>query len=326
MATQSTTQTQNAVTEAANEKRKDVINDMDSRRVLSNVEEATQYLAASIENFHDFTSYPIAAPGVSTDEDGNIVFDPEVYTDDMRVMVAVLKERGDGPGKSTVKAIVVAPVPSLDAVLASNEARDWLINKVLDKELNHIAVRSLRTAESIEDAVESMPKTLTDYTTSNRESGGLLAAYEELWRPIKAAMAKLSRPWKLTALSKKELRRGMESSAYAAEYYPTLEETKQGSLFVFALNGFIQRAKKEGLDPTIFERWLTNRDEKVIDVAAEDEDEFSLEDLAAEFEGDEASTTPTEEVANEDQEPTEANTAPDADSDTGTDEAAAPTA
>jgi hypothetical protein len=127
-----------------------------------------------------------------------------------------------------------------------------------------------------------MPKTLEDYITSDRGAGGILQAYEDLWRPIKNNMAKLSRPWRLANLSKKELRRALESAAYAREYYPTLEETKQGSLFVFALNGLIVTAKKGGLDPTIFERWLANRDEATIDVKDEDDDEeFDLDALTA---------------------------------------------
>src|SRR6476660_10572714 len=98
-----------------------------------------------------------------------------------------------------------------------------------------------------------MPTTLDDYITSDRQASGILAAFEELWRPIKNNMGKLSRPWRLANFSKKELRRCFESAAYATEYYPTVEETKQGSLFVLALNGLVKTAKDSGLDPTWFE-------------------------------------------------------------------------
>jgi len=280
MATEANTATAAAADSKA-AKTKDVLNDMDARRVLANPDEAIAYIGASIEQFPDFTNYPVAAAGVSEDEDGNLVFDPEVYTDETNVMVAVLTQRGDGPGQSTVKAIVIAPVPTLDAILSNESAKDWL-TKIVHKELNHVAVRQLRKADDIDTVIDSMPKTLDDYISSNREAGGMLQAFEDLWRPIKNNMAKLSRSWKLANLSKKELRRGLESAAYASEYYPTLEETKQGSLFVFALNGLIATAKKQGLDPTIFERWLANRDEKKLDIEAEDEaEEFSLDDLTA---------------------------------------------
>lgn len=297
MATTNTDAT--AASTPAADKAKNVLEDMDSRRILPNPEDATAYIAKCLADLPDFNDFPLAAPGVSI-VDGALVFDPEVYTDETRVMVSVLTQRGDGPNTSTVKAIVVAPIPTLDAILANPEGNSWA-QRILEKELNHVAVRQLRKAEDVGDVVDTMPKTLGDYITSNRESSGILAAYEELWRPVKTNMGKLSRSWRLANLSKKELRRALESSAYAKEYYPTLEEAKQGSLFVFALNGLSAQAKKDGLDPTIFERWLTNRNERVIDVQAEDEEEFSLEDFAAAFEPDATATpaaTPpaTEEV------------------------------
>lgn len=295
MATQTTTQTEAAAKAA---KEKNVLDDMDSRRIIANPEEAIAYLGACIENYPDFGKYPIAAAGVTMDDEGGLSFDPEYYNDDSNVMVAVLTQRGDGPGTSTVKAIVIAPVPTLDSIMGSDEGKAWATG-ILHKELNHVAVRQLRKADNVADVVDSMPKTLADYITSNRESGGMLQAFEDLWRPIKNNMGKLSRSWRLANLSKKELRRGMESAAYASEYYPTLEETKQGSLFVFALNGLIQTAKKQGLDPTIFERWLESRNEKTIEVAEdEDGDEFSLEDLTAAMAPakDEAKADESEEV------------------------------
>lgn len=279
---------------AAESKTKDVLNDMDARRIFNDTADAITYLAKCQTDFPDFNSYPIAAPGLGTDDQGAIVFDPEIYGEGVNVMVAVLKERGDAPGKSTVRAIVIAPTPDFAAILANEAGRAWA-QAIVEKELNHVAVRQLRKAESIGDVVESMPKTLADYITSNRESGGLLAAYEELWRPIKNNLGKLSKPWRLANLSKKELRRALESSAYAAEYYPTLEEAKQGSLFAFALQGFIAQAKKSGFDPTIFERWTSGRDEKVLDLKddSDDDEEIGLDDLMSAFDsGDAATATP----------------------------------
>lgn len=262
---------------------KNVRDDMDSRRILPNAEEATAYLAKCMADFADFNSYPVAAPGLSVNAETNaLVFDPEVYSDGTAIMVSVLTQRAEEEGaRSSVKAIVIAPVPTFSAILANPEGAAWM-QRIVEKELNHVAVRQLRKAEDIAEAVDSMPKTLTDYISSDRGTGGILQAYEELWRPIKNNMGKLSRSWKLMNLSKKELRRALESSAYASEYYPTLEESKQGSLFVFALNGLIDHAKKNGFDPTIFERWLSGRNEKVIDAKAEDdEEEFSLDDLTS---------------------------------------------
>lgn len=276
----------------AKEDAKSVKSDMDARRIFSNRDEAIAYLTACSESLPDFGNYPVAAPGVNLTDDG-LEFDPEVYTDQTRVMVSVLTNRGETPGNSQVKAIVVAPVPTIDAILSSPDAKAWM-ERIVEKELNHVAVRNLRKAEDISEVIDSMPKTLEDYITSDRGASGALQSYEELWRPIKNNMAKLSKSWRLAALSKKEMRRGLESAAYASEYYPTLEESKKGSLFEFALKGLISIAKTRGLDPSVFEKWLENRNEKVIDVASEDEEEFSLEDLAEAMEADKAPAADSE--------------------------------
>jgi hypothetical protein len=281
MATEANTAT---AEQTAAAKAKDVLNDMEARRIAPNPTDAIAYLAKCQADFADFGNYPIAAPGITQDENGGLVFDPAVYSDSTNVMVAKLAERGEGANSSRVKAIVIAPIPTLDAVMADQAGKDWL-TKIMQKELNHVAVRNLRKAEDndqIAEAVESMPKTLTEYISSNREGGGLIAVYEELWRPIKNSMAKLSKPWRLANLSKKEMRRAMESKSYASEYYPTLEETKQGSLFEFALKGMIQQAPKLGHDATLLQRWLDNRNEKTIE-ASDDEEELTLEGLATSF-------------------------------------------
>jgi hypothetical protein len=271
---------------------KTVIDDMDQRRLFDSVEEATAYIGKCQEEYADFNSYPIAFVGATEDGD----FDSEVYTDDMRIAVSVLTKRGDGPNSTTVHCIVIFPAPKLSAILGladdaelSNAAgSDWLVG-IMEKELNHVAVRQLRKAENaqeIAEAVESMPTSVQDYITSGREStSGILESYNQLWQIIKKGVGAKSKPFALANLSKKELRKAMESASYAATVYPQLEtrQNKKGepeSLFVLAATFGQLLAKQESLDTTIFDRMLAQRDEKEIDVA-EDEEEFDLEAMAA---------------------------------------------
>ena len=276
---------------AAESKALTVIDDMDQRRLFDTTEEAEAYVAKCQAEYADFNSYPVAAVGL--DEEGN--FDPEVYTDDMRVCVSVLTKRGDGPNSTTVHCIVIFPAPKLHVILGLENAEalagggvDWLAG-IADKELNHVAVRQLRKAENAEEiaeAVESMPTTLADYITSGREStSGILETFNALWQIIKKGMGAKSKPFALANLSKKELRKAMESASYAATVYPQLEtrQNKKGepeSLFVLAATFGQMLAKQETLDSTIFDRMLSQRDEKEISVA-EDEEEFDLEAMAA---------------------------------------------
>ena len=270
-------------TEAAEESKKaqTVIDDMQSRALFDDMEAAGNYLAKCQESFSDFNSYPFAAVGLT--EEG---FDPDIYNDSMQIAVAVLTQRGEGAGSSTVKAIVVYPSPKPEALMDSAAGRDWIAGLVA-KEANHVAVRQLRKAEdadAIADAIQTMPTTLDDYTTSGREStGGILATYNDTWQIIKKAISAKSTPFRLANLSKKELRKAMESSAYALAVYPKLEDrtNKKGepeSLFVVAATYGQLLAAKKGLDSTIFDRALSQRDEKVIDAATdEDEEEFDFD-------------------------------------------------
>lgn len=282
----------NTATESKESKAKTVIDDMDQRRLFYSTDEAAAYIAKCQEEYSDFGSYPVAAAGLTEDGD----FDPDVYTDEMRIGVYVLTKRGDGPNSTTVHCIVIAPAPKVTAFLGLPEDTDfgnsqgleWLTG-IIDKEINHVTVRQLRKAENaqeIAEAVESMPTTLADFITSGREStSGILETFNQLWQIIKKGMGAKSKPFALANLSKKELRKAMESASYAATVYPQLETrtNKKGepeSLFVLAATFGQMLAKQESLDSTIFDRMLSQRDEKEIAVA-DDEEDFDLEAMAA---------------------------------------------
>lgn len=295
-----------AANKTAESKALTVIDDMDQRRLFDSTDEATAYITKCQTDFADFASYPIAFVGLT--EDGE--FDAEIYTDDMRVAVSVLTKRGDGPNSTTVHCIVIYPAPKVSAILgltdeqlAATPGLDWLTG-IVEKELNHVAVRQLRKAENaqeIAEAVESMPTTLADYVTSGREStSGILETYNTLWQIIKKGIGQKSKPFALANLSKKELRKSMESASYAATVYPQLETrtNKKGepeSLFALAATFGLMLAKNESLDPTIFERMLSQRDEKVIDTAADEED-FDLEAMAASLAKKEEATPATDDA------------------------------
>lgn len=284
----------NTATESKEQKVLTVIDDMEQRRMFDSTDEAAAYIAKCQEQFSDFGSYPVAAAGLTEEGD----FDSEVYTDEMRVGVYVLTKRGDGPNSTTVHCIVIAPAPKVTAFLGLTEADaasftnsagvEWLTG-IIDKEINHVTVRQLRKAENaqeIAEAVESMPTSLGDFITSGREStSGILETFNQLWQIIKKGMGAKSKPFALANLSKKELRKAMESASYAETVYPQLETrtNKKGepeSLFVLAATFGQMLAKQESMDSTIFDRMLSQRNEKEIAVA-DDEEDFDLEAMAA---------------------------------------------
>ncbi len=283
--------TETNTTTATTPKVKTVLDDMPARALFDSIEAATAFLTAAQGDettpgtYSDFNSYPVAFTGCTEDGD----FDPAVYTDDMQIAVAKLTERGDGANSSTVKAIVIYPSPTVQAFMESAMGTAW-IAAIVAKEANHVAVRNLRKAKDADDfaaAIENMPQTVADYTTAGRESsGGINEAYNDLWQIIKKAIGQQSKAFALANLSKKELRKAMESASYAAEMYPRLETitNKAGeakSLFAVAATFGSMIAKQQGKDPAVFDKMLATRDEKTIDVADEGEEEFDLEAMAA---------------------------------------------
>jgi hypothetical protein len=250
---------------------KTVADDMDARRIFPNIEEATTYLTKMAEELSDFDTTAIAAAGM--DSEGN--FDPKVYTSDMDVMVSVLGSRKGG-----VKAIVVAPVPKIQTILDNPEAVAWM-TKILHKELNHVAVRALREAADVATVVDQIPTTLGGYISSQRESAGIIETYNELYKGLNATMSAKIPVWAKARLTKGELKRALESKAYAEEYYPALENRGEGkdSLFVMALQLGIAGAKGKGLDPAIFQRWTDTRNQKALTAGDEEGDDFDLSSL-----------------------------------------------
>jgi hypothetical protein len=276
-----------AVATPAPAKAKTVAEDMDARRIFATVDEVAAYLNTCNESFSDFHTIPLAAPGV--DEEGN--FDPAIYTDGTEIMVSTLRRVGKGTTPGGVKAIVVAPVPKLETLMDSDEGKAW-VQRIIHKELNHVAVRPLRDAEDVSIVVDQMPTTMGAFITSGREgSAGIMETFNDLYKQINATLASKAPIWAKARFIKSDLKKAFESKGYAEEFFPAIENRGEGkdSLFVVALNLGIAAAKKKGLDPAIFQRWLDTRNNKAFNAADDqDEDDFDVSNLTDSLLADEA--------------------------------------
>lgn len=281
---------------------KTVLDDMDSRQVFDTIDSAVSYITKCREDFADFESYPVVTVGFTDDGD----FDPAVYTDAMQVAIVKMTQKGDAAAKipSTVKAIVIYPSPKPSAVIADPSAMDWLAG-IIAKEANLVALRPLRKAtthDELAEARDAMPTTLAEYMTSGREvSSSVVETYNSLWQLIKKSLGEKFKSFALANLSKKELRKAMESASYAATVYPHLEtrQNKRGeqeSYFEIAAKFGKLLADSEGLDPTIFDRMLETRNEKAIAIVEdEDTEDFDLEAMALKVSEAAKSETPADE-------------------------------
>lgn len=285
-------------------KQKTTAEGMTAYRTFDSPADATAYLEKCAADFADFTEQPFAFRGVDP-ESGE--YDPAIYTDDMRVRVAVLKNRAEVKGQpSTVRAIVVGPVPSLESMLSDDAGKAWL-QKIMDKETNHVLVRPLRESDNLEASVLEMPTTREAFITSARDAGGVMDTFNEVY-DIVASQMKKAPIWAKHRVNKSDMKKAMESKGYALEYFNALEDRGEGkeSLFVTALRFGKAVAEKKGLDPAIFDKWIATRDAATFSAPETDEDadDLDLEAMVADLDKPEDATEDSTDTTTDDAAPT----------------------
>lgn len=251
--------------------------DIDARKAFDSIEAALAHIAV-ISAYEGFDDLQHAIVGAVQDAEGNTTLDPEVYTNDMRVTVAVINEKIKGGSLKPI-GLTVYPTPTLDAVLVSDEGKAWLA-KLVEKESNLVAMRPLRKeGADFAEAVAAMPTSVATFITPSRDGAtGILASFEAVWRDVKKLMGAKNRPWATANFSKRELRRAFESASYAAGTYPRVEKDGgDSSIFVFALNLAKMIAAKQDLDTAFFDKCLATRDQHTINIDDGDEDEGGLD-------------------------------------------------
>jgi hypothetical protein len=281
----------NTATQNESKKKPTTAEAMTAYRTFATPADANAYLAECAEKFSDFGAQKFVMIGVDT---ATGEYDPAIYHDGMEVRVAVIKNRqwGEKDGKriaapSTVRAVVVAPSPTVESFLSDDAGKDW-VKRILSKEINHVMARPIREAENVDAAASEVPTTRENYITSQRDSGAF-DAYNDHYKTIGDAMAKKFKVWDKARrlLTKSELRKALESKPYALEYFPSLEDRgEKPSLFVMALQFGSAYAKSKGADSAIFDKWLATRDSQTLDVSDDedgDEEDVTLDDLTADF-------------------------------------------
>jgi len=268
------------------EKPKTVATDMPQRRVFATPDEAEEYLSASAERYVDFETQTFAARSLVTDDEGNATFDREVYGQDgFETMVSLLRKRGKA---GEVKAIVVAPTPSLELLMQS-EAGQAFVRAIVHKELNHRAVKPLRDAEDVSTVIDQIPTTVDGYISSSRDTGGLMEPFDELYADAIKVLSKAVDAFAKRRFTKAEFRKACESKGYALATYREIEEAgKNGSLFEKALKLMKAGATRKGMGTEIFDRWLSTRDQKTYDETTDEDVELDLDDLTDSMLADDA--------------------------------------
>lgn len=237
---------------------------------------------------------PIRIKGA--DSEGNI--DESIY-EGMRAALAYVGARIDDPAKkgqkiTGIKAVVIFPVPTVEAFAESEKGRAWL-DKIVEKEAAHVFFRGLRDAATTIDLTNGMtqgPATVDEYVTEYSRSGGLdTDTFDALWTSLRKAMVAKMPPLAKLLPAKGEVLNSIRSKAFALANFPDLETHPQaGSIFERIGLALIDAAKKNTTNgnanplPTdAVESWLAGRDELVIAPKSEVKDYSVLANMAIDF-------------------------------------------
>lgn len=266
------------------------LKDLPQRRMFDTAADALTALQTILDTVTGAADLPLIVAG--RDAEGGI--DSSIY-EGQRVMLALLNEKlpkpanGEGEGGMRPKAIVMTPLPTLEAILADKQGREWLAG-VVDTQLNNTAFRKLRKPETVlSNAAHLLPVTLADYVTSEGAgaNAGIMASFDALHSDVTKLLVSKSPRWAQGKPGKKAvLLQALESAAFASRIFPALEQSKAapGGLFVLWLRLAINLAKETGKDPAIFQHWLDTRDQTTS--GTDEEEELDFDSLLAPATGD----------------------------------------
>jgi hypothetical protein len=193
------------------------------------------------------------------------------------------KAQTDGKGTVTKPARLIAlgftPIPSLEGLL-DDERGEEMVREVIRKELNHRAVRKLRTAENVLAMASEMPLSIESFAVS-QSGGGVagLVAFDDHWLLYSSTLAKhpaVGAVWGSRfpgGKGKAAIRGAIENAARARALFPELEafgpEGKEESLFVRLLQAVIKKAESQGQDTSLLRAWLDTRDQQTYEAGEE---------------------------------------------------------
>jgi len=161
----------------------------------------------------------------------------------------ITKRKADGSGNEAV-GVLVAALPDFETVQNDEQGAKFIREKTIDamtaKLKNAVRPRGEDGAVSA-----SVPMSVTDFVTSSRPEGVLVA-----FRQMAGAYVKLLKKRGLSMMTEAILRQTLQSAAFAEQNFPKVTQDK----WVTILDSMIANAKKENLATGIMEEWKQTRD------------------------------------------------------------------
>lgn len=180
--------------------------------------------------------------------------------------------KGNKENKRVLKAILVWPIYSLDAIQNATGGEDYLRSIVLSDQAAAILNPMRRQSWEGENGfdVSSCPVTLQDHIEGMRGDRGVIAPYMEAAKLLLPKLKESSAAF--AAYNPHTLRQMLQSSAMAKQLAGALEAK---GFFVKIIDKLEAITKQLGGNVEIYQRWRDTRDQE----AATDLADFDLDDL-----------------------------------------------
>lgn len=263
---------------------------MKSREVFDSLPLALAKLKTVLDGTSNAHGVPVAVHGRDP-ETGAI--DESIYaTDNVRTVLAYVGVKGKGDTQSGIKSIVVFPMPTLEAFVATESGKDWL-NKIVEKESALVSFRNFREAATLTDlfsGVNKAPATPDQYVTASTRGADVdTDTFDALWTEIRKAIKKKSPKLSAQLPSKPEIVNGIRSASWAREMFPALEsngvfKALAGIVLENAKSNTGTQKQEDGteievpapMDTSAIDAWLAGRDTFVIETRKSEDFDPSL--------------------------------------------------
>jgi hypothetical protein len=232
----------------------------------------------------DFKGIPVYLQGVTVGEvDGKPAYIADESAEDMyadsHATLAYVAGSARSKEGASIKAVVMFPTPTLDAVLANADAHSWL-DKITNKELRHVAFRGYRDADTYAElnaGYESAPTTLEAYLASHARGTAEEIdsdTFDAIWPSYRKHLVKDNPALVKILPAKQEIIKSIRSKSYADAMHSELE-AKNVFLALAATIVQIATSQDSPLDASAIKEWAKNRNTVSIAAKVVSDDDLS---------------------------------------------------
>ena len=263
-----------------NDETNEVIETVDENDSASEVETATAEFKTKLDDVKKnyFPSAKLAEAQVEIDKVIEIAtehelgmiynFEPEKeFQSGYGIAIVPVSKRANK--ENVIVGVCIAAIPDLESVQQHENGKQFVQDAVVGNMIAKLA-NAVRPRANTGESAASIPFSIEDFITSNRQEGVLQA-----YRAYASSYVKVLKDKGLKFLTDSILRQTLQSAAFAEQQFPSVPQDK----WVQVLDSMIARAAKEGMAPGMLTDWKSTRDSAVLQDRDVDLSELDFDEI-----------------------------------------------